>query len=280
MTAGPGTLELTKHHGAGNDFLVLVDRDGTRPITAELTRTLCDRHTGIGADGLIRVTPDRGADLVMELRNADGRTAEMSGNGMRALAQAAVDAGLVVPPTFTVSTEAGVRTVTFTPGERPGEARASVEMGRVDLGAELDPPVPNSRVRLVSTGNPHLVRLAPTDPATLPLVEIGEAAQEAHPPGINVECIAVGPVDGELVLRVYERGVGETLACGTGSVAAAAAARAWGLVGDTVAVHNPGGTLEVRLGEREDDPAVLSGPVRRVATVLIDAAALPLAVTS
>ena len=220
---------------------------------------LCDRHTGIGADGLIRVTADGGERT--SRWSCATRTARRRDVGQRdALPSPRLPSTPVswFPPTFTVATEAGVRTVTFEPGERPGEARASVEMGRVDLGAELDPPVPESRVRLVSTGNPHLVRLAATDPATLPLVEIGEAAQAAHPPGINVECIAVGPVDGELVLRVYERGVGETLACGTGSVAAAAAARAWGLVGDTVAVHNPGGTLEVRLGERDEDPAVLA----------------------
>ena len=96
-------------------------------------------------------------------------------------------------------------------------------------------------------GNPHLVLLGP-DPAEVDVAELGSRLQEVHPGGINVEFIAVGPGADAITLRVWERGVGETQACGTGSAAAAAAARSWGLVGDTVDVHNPGGTLQVSLG--------------------------------
>src|SRR5277367_4842126 len=107
-------FHLTKHHGAGNDFLVILDPDDRRPLSAAGVRVLCDRHRGIGADGVLRVMNGRaGAVLSMELRNADGGVAEMSGNGIRCLVQAAVDAGLVKPPTFTVSTLAGLRTVDY-----------------------------------------------------------------------------------------------------------------------------------------------------------------------
>ncbi|HVX21612.1 MAG TPA: diaminopimelate epimerase [Acidimicrobiales bacterium] len=292
----PERLTFSKHEGAGNDFLVLVDPDDRVRLTAEQVRVLCDRHFGVGADGVIRVgrgrrpagpaagnSPAAGAapatDLWMELRNADGGEAEMSGNGIRCLAQAAVDAGLVAPPRFTVDTLAGIRTVEYQPGDTPGTAWAGVDMGAVRLGPE-EPGLqgwagpPGHRARRVDVGNPHLVLLGPDDPDTVDVADVGPSLQGTTPGGVNVELVAVGPGPGELTLRVWERGVGETLACGTGSCAAAAAARAWGVVGDVVLVHNPGGALEVRLGPSDDDPVVLSGPTRRVAAVDVDPAAL------
>ena len=254
-------MQLTKHHGAGNDFLVLVDPDDRRPVAPALVRALCDRRFGIGADGLLRVLAGRdGADLAMELHNADGCLAEMSGNGIRCLAQAAVDAGLVAPPSFTVWTEAGVRTVEYTP-TGPGAADASVDMGKAELGPDQPQQFEDRRARTVDMGNPHLVLLGP-DPAAIDVAELGQRLQGVHAGGINVEFIAAGPGPDQLTLRVWERGVGETLACGTGSAAAAAAAHSWGLVGDRVAVHNPGGTLEVTLGT---DGIRLAGPTRKVA---------------
>src|SRR3954471_22162805 len=111
-------MRLTKHHGLGNDFLVLADPSGIRPITAELARAVCDRRRGVGADGLLRLSPGtNGAQLTMELRNADGSRAEMSGNGISCLAQAAVVAGLASDPSVTVSTDAGLRTVHVSPGD-------------------------------------------------------------------------------------------------------------------------------------------------------------------
>jgi diaminopimelate epimerase len=270
-------LVLSKHEGAGNDFLVAVDPGGRVQCTAALARHLCDRHRGIGADGLIRIGPGRdGADLSMELRNADGGEAEMSGNGMRCLAQAAVEAGLVDGSHFSVATLAGVRTVTYRPADGAGPARASVDMGAVRLGEEIHGHGEGAghRARLVDAGNPHLVLFGPEDPGTLAVAEIGAAAQAEYPGGINVEFVAPGGRPDELALRVFERGVGETLACGTGSCAAALAARSWGLVGDRVSVRNPGGTLDVRLGVGDDDPVVLAGPVRRIADITVDLSAL------
>ncbi|HMD45162.1 MAG TPA: diaminopimelate epimerase [Acidimicrobiales bacterium] len=264
-------LALAKHEGAGNDFLVLVDVDGDAIVSDAQVRALCDRRRGVGADGFIRVGPGRdGADLLMELRNADAGAAEMSGNGIRCLAQAAVLAGLVSPPRFTVATAAGVRSVDYRPGPTPGRAHAVVEMGSLSLGDEEPAPAPGRRARRVDVGNPHLVVLGP-DPATLDVAQLAEKLAAAEPEGVNVEFVAPGPDPGELTLRVVERGVGETLACGTGSCAAAAAARSWGLVGDHVRVANPGGVLEVTLGPGDRPEARLGGPVRKVADVVVPA---------
>jgi diaminopimelate epimerase len=264
-------VHCTKHEGAGNDFLVVLDPGDALALSMGQVRLLCDRRRGIGADGVIRVGSGRdGCDLSMELRNADGGVAEMSGNGIRCLAQASVDAGLVTPPRFTVATAGGRRTVEFIPGESPGWARASVDMGPVTLGPDQPQHFEDRRVRTVEVGNPHLVLFGP-EVAGVDIAVLGPQLQSAFASGINVEWISrVEDTDGELLdLRVWERGVGETLACGTGSVAAAAAARSWGVIGGAgpVRVHNPGGTLEVTLGAGADDPAVLAGPVRKVADI-------------
>jgi diaminopimelate epimerase len=262
-------LHCTKHEGTGNDFIVVLDPDDGLRLSVGQVRLLCDRRRGIGADGIIRVGPGRdGCDLSMELRNADGSEAEMSGNGIRCLAQAAVDAGLVTPPRFTVATGGGARTVEFVAGEAPGWAKASVDMGPVTLGPDQPQDFEDRRARTADVGNPHLVLLGP-DVADVNIAVLGPMLQSDFAQGINVEWISVGSDgDGELLeFRVWERGVGETLACGTGSVAAAAAARAWGVVGGSgpVRVRNPGGTLEVTLGRGPGDPAYLAGPVRKVA---------------
>jgi diaminopimelate epimerase len=292
VTCENGVVHLTKHEGAGNDFLVVLDPDDRLRLSGDQIRLLCHRHRGLGADGVIRVGrgggaggvgadgadgPD-GADLTMQLHNADGGEAEMSGNGIRCLAQAAVDAGWVTPPTFSVATAGGLRTVTFLPGEEPGWARASVDMGAVSVGPAQE-EIDGRTARTADVGNPHLVLVGPgvagvAGAAGLARVEIetrGPQLQAAYPDGINVEWIELAhDADGDfLELRVWERGAGETLACGTGSVAAAAVARAVNLVGGSgpVRVHNPGGLLEVTLGRGADTPAVLAGPVRKVADI-------------
>jgi diaminopimelate epimerase len=264
-------MRASKHEGTGNDFLVVLDPDDAVHFTVGQVRLLCDRHRGIGADGIVRVGPGRGGcDLSMDLRNADGGAAEMSGNGIRCLAQAAVDGGMAAPPRFTVATAAGVRTVDFVAGESPGWARASVDMGPVTLGPDQPQDFDDRRARTADVGNPHLVLLGP-EVATVDLALLGPQLQASFEGGINVEwiCVADDRDGAFLELRVWERGAGETLACGTGSVAAAAAARAWGVVDASgpVRVRNPGGTLEVTLGARPGDPAFLAGPVRKVADI-------------
>jgi diaminopimelate epimerase len=245
----PGLI-LTKHHGLGNDFLVLIDADNCHSVDETEARALCDRHRGVGADGVIRVGPapsDGSGDLSFELRNADGSPAEMSGNGLRCLAQAALAAGLVDGPTFTVATPAGCRRVTVRPTEAPGVIWASVEMGR-----------PRRDGDLVSMGNPHRVIL--TDDIA---ADIG-----AGPPpdgSVNVEWVRPGPGPDELTMRVFERGVGETEACGTGACAAAFVAHERGLVGSRVIVHQPGGDAEVIIGD--DGSIELAGPSQYICRV-------------
>ena len=259
-------LAFTKHHAHGNDFLVLVDREGAHPVNAPLARALCDRHRGIGADGVIRSTlGSDGADAAMELRNADGGEAEMSGNGIRCLGQALVEAGVVPGPEVAVATVAGVRRVTVRPhpsGE-PGTAVVSAEMGVVKVGPEQRERWLGWRSRPVDVGNPHLVVLTP-DVEEVDVDILGPQIEAAHAGGVNVEFVAVGPARGALTMRVWERGVGQTLACGTGASAAAAAAAEWGLVGHDVVVHQPGGDSHVRVGP---DTVVLSGPVHHIARI-------------
>jgi diaminopimelate epimerase len=264
-------LRFTKHHGAGNDFLVQVDPEGTGPLLPELVRALCDRRFGIGADGVIRVLDGvEAADLTMVLQNADGGQAEMSGNGMRCLAQAAVRSGLVAPPTFTVATAAGIKSVDYRQSADPDTAWAVVSMGRAELGDNQPQKFIDRKVRAVDIGNPHLVMFGP-DLDDVDVAGIGAHLQTVYPGGINVEFIILGEGPDTLALRVYERGVGETLACGTGSAAAAVAAHSWGLVGTRVSVHNPGGTLEVTVG---DDEILLAGPVHRVGSVVVSPSAV------
>lgn len=266
MTATPALVNLTKHHGLGNDFLVLIDLEGRYPIDAERARALCARRFGVGADGLIRVTAG-GADfdVAMELRNADGTRAEMSGNGIRCLGQAVLAAGVVAGPDVRVSTDAGARTLRLrSPGPR-GCALIGVSMGRPRLvGGTGACNVSNGR-QAVDMGNPHLVILGP-DPSTLAVERLGPELEASTPGGVNVEFVALGPRRDEVTMRVWERGVGETLACGTGACAVAAAVHGWDLVGPRVLVHQPGGTAEVDLSGPE---AVLTGPSQYVATVQV-----------
>ena len=225
-------MRLEKYQGLGNDFLILLDDGGTQPVDEATARALCDRHLGVGADGVIRATkadPAAGADVVMALRNADGSPAETSGNGLRCLARAVVDAGWCAGPEVAVLTDAGLRRLRL-------------------LGDQIS----------VDMGNPHLV-IVVDDPATVDLLALGH-----RHPELNVEVIAPTFVPHSLAMRVHERGVGETLACGTGACAAAAAAYDLGLVGARVVVYQAGGAAVVDLS---DDTVTLTGPAVHVATV-------------
>lgn len=260
-------LSLTKHHGLGNDFLVLLDLDGTTPVDARLARALCDRHRGVGADGVIRVTAGTdGADLTMHLRNADGGLAEISGNGIRCLAQAVQMAGLAEGRNLTVATPAGVRRLTLRGGDGPGVVHVSVDMGPAKVGPEEPQPMPGRGVRPVDMGNPHLVVWGPAF-TTEDVRGTGQEIESRTAGGVNVEFVILGPGADELTVRVWERGVGETEACGTGACAAAAALHEWGLVGPRVVVHQPGGDAEVDVG---GETVILTGPTEFVARVEVE----------
>lgn len=265
------TLRLAKHHGLGNDFLVLVDLEDRHALGPDVVAALCDRRRGVGADGFIRVVGGRdGADLGMELRNGDGGQAPMSGNGIRCLAQAAIDAGVVPGPELTVRTGAGVRRLRVERSDEPDVVHVQADMGPVRVSPEDEDVRWAGRRwtgRRADVGNPHLV-LVDDALDRLDLESVGPGLEASWPGGVNVEWVSPGPGPDDLALRVWERGAGATLACGTGSVAAAAAAVAMKLVGGPrVAVHNPGGRLLVDLTPAG---AVLVGPAQRVATVLVE----------
>ncbi len=262
-------MRLTKHHGLGNDFLVLLDRDDAQPIDEDIAVAVCDRHRGVGADGLIRVTPVAGSGRVaMELRNEDGSRAEMSGNGISCLAQAVVRAGLAPDGVVEVDTDAGPRTVTVVESPASHRHRMRVAMGTPHIVSDL-PEWTDGRILAavqVDMGNPHVVcHVADADDVP-DLVEVGERINAATPGGTNVELLLPGD-PGAVTMLVYERGVGPTLACGTGAVAAAAAAHRWELAPRTVVVHQPGGPATVELAAGGDGVAHLTVPVVAVAAV-------------
>jgi diaminopimelate epimerase len=203
----------------------------------------------------------------MDLHNADGTVAEMSGNGIRCLVQAAVDAGMVGAGTVVVATLAGLRSVEYRPGPGPGQGYGRVEMGQAALGPELeDGPAGWNWAQHVGMGNPHVVLFGPVAGDDV-VQSIGPRLERSVGGGANVEFVWPGPVDGELTLRVWERGVGETLACGTGACAAVAAAHAHREVGTRVRVHNPGGPLDVEL---DDSGIFLAGPTQTVGHITVE----------
>ena len=262
-------MQLTKHHGLGNDFLVVLDLDEVTPIDAGSARALCDRHRGIGADGVLRVTSSSGeADVAMTLRNADGSLAEMSGNGIRCLAQAVARAAGTETIELAVATDGGLRRVAVRPGPDARTSWVEVDMrpARASAGPGTAPSisVPHTESAVVDMGNPHLVLLV-DDPAAVDLAALGPELSRQFRRGTNVEAVALAARPHTVELRVWERGAGLTQACGTGACAAAFAAHQWGLVGDRVTVDMPGGSLEVMLG----DTVVLGGPAVFVADVSV-----------
>jgi diaminopimelate epimerase len=276
QSASPGrpgklihAMRLTKHHGLGNDFLVLLDDDVSHPLDADVARAVCDRRTGVGADGLIRATPlDTVADdavAAMDLRNADGSPAETSGNGIRCLAQALIVAGWADGPAIPILTDAGRRVVTVHDRADPRTHTLSVDMGVASVGGDAPEWAggPVRRTLRVDVGNPHIVfEVRGLD--DVDVVELGESVNAKEPGGANVHLLTREAGD-RIAIRTYERGVGPTLACGTGACAAAVAARTWGLVGDVVAVGQAGGTADVIVAA--DGAVVLRGPATLIGTV-------------
>lgn len=272
-----GTTTLTKYHGLGNDFLVLVDPDRSTTYDERTVAALCDRHRGIGADGVLRLSrPTSGGGLRMELRNADGGVAETSGNGLRCALLAAAHAGLL-PATALEGEPVAVETMAGTVAGRvlvgggglSGRAEVSVAMGTVTVDALEVSPLSGRRAWEADAGNPHLV-LVGDGLSDVDLATVGPRLEASRPEGTNVELVVVLARD-EVRLVVWERGAGLTLACGSGSCASAAAARSAGLVGDRVVVHNPGGDLLVELAGSPGRPeATLTGPACRVGRVEVD----------
>lgn len=264
------TISFAKGHATLNDFVVMVDRHDTTPLSEEDVRLLCDRHAGIGADGLLRAVKaehvpewEGEPDLwFMDYRNADGSIAEMCGNGTRVFTKWLVDNDLIPGPEVQIGTRAGERRVRVHSDGSLSTWMGPVEVDEtavtVHLGGDSWPAVK------VSVGNPHAVVLLPPgvrvndlDLTTAPTWE----PADAFPEGANVEFVEVVEA-GHLLMRVHERGAGETMSCGTGTVACAAVhARESGHDDGPVRVDVAGGVLTVELG----DEAVLRGPAVVVA---------------
>jgi diaminopimelate epimerase len=264
------TLTLTKHHGLGNDFLVLFADQGDLLAPAELAQRLCHRTRGIGADGMLVGTTADGFDARMVLYNADGSRAEMSGNGIRCFAQAAATRRGDLAP-LTILTDAGPRRVELQPTQDPDTVLASVDMGEVTdlpepagwaaIGADPGRPIAH-----LSLGNPHTV-VGVDDVHAVDLLGLGQQV-----PDVNLEIVEPGPDRHAITMRVHERGAGITAACGTGAAAAAWAAARWGLVdrdiGELV-VHMDGGSARVALHRPSPGRVTLTGPATFVASIEI-----------
>jgi diaminopimelate epimerase len=270
-------LRFAKYHGTGNDFVMIEDiRDGVRP-TPELVAYLCDRHRGVGADGLIRIAPSETADFFMDYWNADGQVAEMCGNGVRCLAKYVYDRGLTDRTEIDVDTRAGIKHLVLTVDD--GEvSRVRVNMGRPSLERKaipmagppeetfVDQPFPDAgpgiRATAVSMGNPHLVLFGAENLGDIDLRVMGPRLEHHadFPERTNVEFVRV--TDGVVEVRVWERGSGATMACGTGACASLVAANLMGQVGREATVRFPGGDVQVEWSE--DDSAYLTGPAIHV----------------
>ncbi len=279
-----GELRIWKYHGTGNDFVMVEDLDDERPLDPALVTALCDRHRGVGGDGVIRVTRGQqdGADFFMDYRNSDGSLAEMCGNGVRCLGKLVFDRGHTTATEIEVGTRAGtkhlslgvadgsVRAVTVGMGP-PAFARGEIPMlGPPDAPFLTEPFEVDGRAfkaSALSMGNPHLVLFVERDPAEIDVRTIGPRIErdERFPEKTNVEFVSIE--DGAVRARVWERGSGETMACGTGACAALVAANEAGLVPARAEVRFPGGTLEV---ERTDVEVLLTGPAERVFEATVD----------
>ena len=245
-------MRFTKGHGTGNDFIVLADPDARLALSDDAVKALCDRHFGIGADGILRVVPTGAvpevahlaeqAQWFMDYRNADGTAAEMCGNGVRVFARYLYDEGLATATEMAIATRDGIKTVT----------RVAADRFAVDMGpAVITEPAPSSfpvegaaiEAVQVSMGNPHAI-LFVDDVASAAVHAVGRAIELQVPGGTNVEFVRVESRD-EVTMRVWERGVGETLSCGTGACAAAVAAAYSGHTERRVRVGVPGGQLDI-----------------------------------
>ena len=233
-------MRFAKGHGTGNDFVILPDPAGELALPAGLAARLCDRRAGIGADGVLRVVrtarlpgADQDAEWFMDYRNADGSIAEMCGNGIRVFARYLLDHGLATGPAFALATRSGVRRV-----QAGDDGQITVDMGPVTVlgpGRAVVAGLARDGLR-ISVGNPHLACLVDDalDKYDLGVAPVLDPAE--FPDGGNVELIRpAGP--GAITMRVHERGSGETQSCGTGAVAAAAAA--WCLLGGATPRNPP-----------------------------------------
>ena len=284
-------MRFAKGHGTGNDFVILPDYDGELELSAELVARICDRHFGIGADGVLRVVRTaavpaaaaesagaagpaeaavsagdaaQAAEWFMDYRNADGSMAEMCGNGVRVFAKFLIDQGMAAGPELPVATRSGTRTVRVA-----ADGQFTVDMGGAAVLSAGEVRAGDQLLAglAISVGNPHLACMISQPVTAVDLTAPSVLAPAELTGGANVEVVRIVG-DHEIEMRVHERGSGLTLSCGTGAVAAAVAAavsagewqREEGL---PWTVHVPGGTLSVSPSARA---SLLAGPAEIVAS--------------
>lgn len=267
-------MDFVKMHGLGNDFVFIEDKTGQDKDYTALARAMCNRHTGIGADGLIVIVDSRVADVRMRIINSDGSEAEMCGNGIRCFAKYVYDSGIIEKKQFTVETPAGIMEPEITVGAdnkaklitinmgRPSFNRSEIPMegadGRV-LNEDLCVDGENWKVTSLLMGVPHTVTYV-DDVDTVDIEKIGPLFEkhEAFPKHTNIN-FAQQMDDRTVKVRTWERGAGATLACGTGSCSVAVASFLNGRTGREVDIQLPLGTLHIEYRE-EDGNVYMTGP--------------------
>ena len=267
-------MDFVKMHGLGNDFVFIEDKTGQDKDYTALARAMCNRHTGIGADGLIVIVDSRVADVRMRIINSDGSEAEMCGNGIRCFAKYVYDSGIIEKKRFTVETPAGIMEPEITVGAdnkaklitinmgRPSFNRSEIPMegaeGRV-LNEDLCVNGANWKITSLLMGVPHTVTYV-DDVDTVDIEKIGPLFEkhEAFPKHTNIN-FAQQMDDRTVKVRTWERGAGATLACGTGSCSVAVASFLNGHTGREVDIQLPLGTLHIEYRE-EDDNVYMTGP--------------------
>lgn len=267
-------MKFTKMQGLGNDYVYVNCFKEKIENPSELAVRISDRHFGVGSDGLIMINPSDKADFEMEMYNADGSRGEMCGNGIRCVAKYVYDYGLTDKTSISVETLGGIKYLDLTVEDgkvslvKVDMGRPELEPSRVPVVAEgdraVDEPITvdgkEYRMTCVSMGNPHAVVYVDCDVKELPLEEIGPGFEhhERFPKRVNTEFVRV--LDRKTVeMRVWERGSGETLACGTGACAVAVSSALNGLTEDEVTVKLLGGDLRIQW-DRERDTVYMTGP--------------------
>lgn len=270
-------LPFTKMHGIGNDYIYIHCPDGTPPDIEKLAIEMSRPHTGVGADGVILILPSDKADFRMRIFNADGSEARMCGNGSRCVAKYIHDKGLSSASTLTLETLAGIRTLILHPDSSGNVGLVTVDMGCPALDCHEIPVISHRRqiieqpvetpsgilhLTAVSMGNPHGVVFVDS----LDNFDVHGTGRflEHHPmwpDRANIE-FAVVDAPGEITMRVWERGSGETMACGTGACATAVAAMLTGRASRHCSVRLPGGTLDIELDDRGH--VMMTGPAATV----------------
>ena len=252
-------MEFTKMHGLGNDYIFLYCPHGEPEEAEALARRLSDRHTGVGGDGLICICPSQKADFRMAMFNADGSQGSMCGNGIRCLGKYVYDRGHTHKTCLTVETGGGVRTLDLRV-EEGQVTEVTVDMGEPQVGRPLVLEVDGAPIvgTPVWMGNPHLICLV-ENVDRVDVVRLGPQL-ERHPQlpqRVNVEFVTPKG-EGRIIMRVWERGSGETMACGTGASAALAALTSAGRTGRQAVVELRGGELSIRW--EEDGHIYMTGP--------------------